>query len=159
MSPEDNKDIRAQTTVRVRALLYGACAAAALHGASARATDPVSQHRQFQLEQQQDALTFQLQQGIRDRASALAPEDARRLDALQLQQRLEYQQLEQQQLQRELSLRRRAPHDTARLDAQRERFAHERQLELQRFELDRHRLIQSMPRQPLQPPLDANRLR
>jgi hypothetical protein len=151
--------MRAQTAIRLRLLLCATCAAAALHGVTARATDRVIQHRQFQLEQQQDALNFQLQQSIRGRASQLAPEDARRLDTLQLQQRLEYQQLEQQQLQRELSLRRQAPHDTPRLEAQRDRFAQERQLELQRFELDRQRLLQSMPRQPLQPPLDAGRLR
>ena len=152
--------MRARFVIGLRPLLYAVVAVAALHGGAARAADPVAQHRRFQLEQQQDALNFQLQQSLRGHTSDLAPADARRLDALQLQQRLEYQQLEQQQLQREQSLRQQAaPHDARRLAAQRQLFAQERQLELQRFELDRQRLLQSLPRQPLQPPADAGGLR
>jgi hypothetical protein len=78
------------------------------------------------------------------------------------QQRLEYQQLEQQQRQREYMLRRNpaaSPHTERQLDAQRELFAQQRQLELQRFELEQQRLLQSMRRQPLQPPLEPGRLR
>jgi hypothetical protein len=151
--------MRARFRICVGTLFYAILAGSPLHSLAASATERGFQHRRFQLEQQQDALSFQLQQSLRGRTSDLAPADARRLDALQLQQRLEYQQLEQQQAQRELSLRLRAPDDTRQLEAQRERFAQERQLELQRFELDRQRLLQSLPRQPLQPPADAGRLK
>ena len=151
--------MRARYRTCVPQLLFIIFAATPLQSVAASPTDRVFQHRQFQRELQQDALNFQLQQSLRGRSSDLAPADARRLDALQLQQRLEYQQLEQRQVERELSLQRQAPYDIRRLETQRELFAQERQLEVQRFELDRQRLLQSLPREPLQPPADAGRLR
>jgi hypothetical protein len=143
------------------AMLSGACALGVLYAETARAADPAFQHRRFQLERQQDALNLQLQQSMRGRRQDLSATDARRLESLQLQQRLEYQQLEQHQLQQEHRLRRDpAPSQDLdrRLDLQRELFAQERQLELQRFELDQQRLLQSMRRPPLQPPLESGRL-
>jgi len=145
-----------------QSLFHAICAFALLHTPLAHSADVDDlQHRRFELQRQQDALNFQLQQGIRGRTQDLAPSDARRVEALQLQQRLEYQQLEQQQRQREDMLRRRLPDtpETARrLDGERELAAQERQLQMQRFELDRQRLLQSLPRQPLQPPLEPGRL-
>jgi hypothetical protein len=44
------------------------------------------------------------------------------------------------------------------LDMQRGLFAQERQLQLQRFELDQQRLLQSARPQPLQPPIGAPQL-
>lgn len=145
------------------ALLLGVSfVTAALHTGAVQAANPASDHRRFQLEQQQDALNFSLQQDLRARNYDLAPADARRLEALELQQRLEYQQLEQRQRQRESSLRHSpipVPDAERRLELQRDLFAQERQLELQRFELDRQRLLQSIARQPLQPRVDPGRLR
>ena len=122
----------------------------------AHAASPGADRRELQLQQQQDSLNLDLQQGLRARRYDLAPADARRLDQLQLQQRLEQSQLEQQQLQRDSLLRRSAAsHSSGALDgnvaAQREIFAQERQLQNQRFEMEQQRLLQSAPRQPLQP--------
>ena len=142
-------------------LLRPLCALALLHAGLAHAVDVDVEHRRFQLEQQQDALNLNLQQNMRSRTPDLAPADAQRLESLQLQQRLQYQQLEQQQRLRDESLRRSLPataEGERQLDSQRQRFAQERQLELQRFELDRQRLLQSLPRQPLQPPAQPGRL-
>jgi hypothetical protein len=132
-------------------LLYAAlaCAATSAHADSSR--------RELQLRQQQDALNLNLQQGMRARRYDLSPTDARRLDQLDLQQRLQLQQLEQQQVQRDELSRREAGSlppgvSDAHLRAQREAFAQERQLQLQQFELDRQRLLQSAPREPLQTP-------
>ena len=128
--------------------------------ASLAAADDL-EHRRFELEQQRDALNLNLQQNMRGRAPDLAPIDAQRLEALQLQQRLQYQQLEQQQRLREEGLRRSLPpsvESDRQLETQRQRFAQERQLEIQRYELDRQRLIQSLPRQPLQLPLQPGHL-
>jgi hypothetical protein len=124
------------------------------------AADP---HRRLHVQQQQDALDLQLRQSAQARRHALRPSDARRLDHLQLQQRMDQQQLELQQIQRERALSRSpgtVPPDVLdrRLDTQREVFAQERALQLQRFELDRQRLLQSMPREPLQPPLGSPQL-
>src|SRR5437899_1101694 len=73
------------------------------------AADADFEQRRSELQQQQDALNLNLQQGIRGRAQDLAPADAQRLEALQLQQRLQYQQLQQQQRVQEESLRQRLP--------------------------------------------------
>jgi hypothetical protein len=134
-----------------------ACAVLYVSGAApaANAADP----RRLQYEQQQDTLNLRLQQSLRARQHELAPDDARRLNQLQLQQRLEQHQLEIQQVQRDRALRQSgsiAPEFRDRtLDAQHELFAQERQLQIQRFELDQQRLIQSARPQPLQPPLGA----
>jgi hypothetical protein len=116
--------------------------------------------RDLQIRQQQDALNLNLQQSIRAPHSDLSAADARRLDQLNLNQRLQQQQLEQQQLQRDELLRRQA--DTlppgvadARIRAQRNVYEQERTLQLQQFELDRQRFLQSVPREPLQTPAGA----
>ena len=119
-----------------------------------------SEHRRLHVEQQQDALNLQLRQSAAARGHALSPSDARRLDSLDLRHRIEQQQLELQQSQRERALDRSAtalPPEVreSRRQAQREAFAQERLLTLQRFELDRQRELLTMPRQPLQSPLGA----
>ena len=137
---------------------YSMLATAALLAVSAVASDVHAQsRRELQLRQQQDALNLNLQQSMRARRYDLSPSDARRLDQLELQQRLQQQQLEQQQLQRDELLRRDAsalPSGVAdaHVRAQRDAFAQERQLQLQQFELERQRIQQSMPREPLQTP-------
>jgi hypothetical protein len=132
-------------------LLYAAlaCAVTTVHADSGR--------RELQLRQQQDALNLNLQQGMRARRYDLSPADARRLDQLDLQQRLQLQQLEQQQIQRDELSRRESGSlppgaSDAQLRAQRDAFTQERQLQIQQFELDRQRLLQSAPREPLQTP-------
>jgi hypothetical protein len=110
----------------------------------------------LQIEQQHDALDLTLQQSMGTRAD-LSARDSGALGRLQLDQRLERQQLEQQQLlQEHLTSRNRAslPADALQreLESQRASFALERQLQAQRFGLDQQRLLQSMSRQPLQPP-------
>ena len=143
-----------------RIIACSICALALLTIPLANAADADFEQRRFQLEQHQDALNLNLQQNMR-RPQDLAPADAQRLESLQLQQRLEYQQLEQHQRLREETLRRSLPATIEagrQLDSQRQRFAQERQLELQRFELDRQRLLQSLPRQPLQPPVQPGQL-
>ena len=119
-----------------------------------------SEHRRLHVEQQQDALNLQLRQIAAARRHALSPSDARRLDHLDLRHRIEQQQLELQQSQRERALERSAtalPLEAreSRRQAQREAFAQERLLTLQRFELDRQRELMTMPRRPLQAPLGA----
>jgi hypothetical protein len=76
---------------------------------------------------------------------------------------MEQQRLDLEQVQRDHALRAQARHDPSepfdrRIEAQREVFSMERQLQNQQFELDRHRLLQSLPRQPLQPPIGASQL-
>jgi hypothetical protein len=122
--------------------------------ANAGATDADLELRRLQIEQQRDALNLELQQSLPSRRSDLDPADVRRLEALRLQQRMQYQLVEQDQLHRSRTLRHNPVlSDDAkdrRLSVQRELFAQERQLMIQRFELDQHRLLQSAPRQPLQ---------
>jgi hypothetical protein len=129
----------------------------------ANAASAATQRRQLQTQQHQDALNLHLQQSIRARRYDLNAADERRLDQLQLQQRLEQQQLEQQQLQRDRLSTRGFPseppgaHD-AQLAAQREIFMQERQLQLQRFDMEQRQLLNSVPRQPLQPGLQPGQL-
>jgi hypothetical protein len=120
--------------------------------------------RDLQIRQQQDALNLNLQQSIRTRRYDLSPSDARRVDQLELDQRIRQQQLDQQQLVRDEQLRRQvttlSPADgDAQLRAQRELFTNERTLQMQQFELDRQRLMQSIPREPLQTPSGGGTLR
>ncbi|MDB5865399.1 MAG: hypothetical protein JWO70_3205 [Betaproteobacteria bacterium] len=132
-------------------LLYAALVCTAAMALDAHAD---SARRELQLRQQQDALNLNLQQSMRARRYDLSPTDAQRLDQLDLQQRLQQQQLDQQQL--ELSRRDAASlppgAGDAHLRAQRDAYTQERQLQLQQFELDRQRLLQSAPRDPLQTP-------
>ena len=123
---------------------------------SADAASAAADRRQLQMQQHQDALNLNLQQSIRARRYDLNAADERRLDQLHLQQRLEQQQLEAQQIQRDRLSRRSVPHEPpgaadAHLAAQREVFMQERQLQLQRFDLEQRQLLNSAPRQPLQP--------
>jgi hypothetical protein len=116
-----------------------------------------SARRELQLRQQQDALNLNLQQSMRARRYDLSPADTQRLDQLDLQQRLQQQQLDQQQLHRDEMSRRDTASlplgaNDAHLRAQRDAYAQERQLQAQQFELDRQRLLQSTPREPLQTP-------
>ncbi len=147
---------------RFKTLLFAAGALVLLHaGADARAAGTID-HRRLQVEQQQDALRLDLQQSMRARRHGISPADAHRLNQLQLQQRVEQQQLEIHQIQREHALRRLpGPTDDAlerRIEMQRGLFAAERQLQIQRFELDQQRLLQSARPQPLQPPIGAPQL-
>lgn len=126
------------------------------------AASATAEHRRLHVEQQQDALNLQLRQSAAARRHALSPSDARALDQLQLRQRMEQQQLELRQSQRQRALERNAAalepgEHERRLDAQRDAFAQERVLQLQRFELDRQRALQMMPREPLQAPLGSPR--
>ena len=94
----------------------------------------------------------------------LAPADMRRIDELLMQQRLDQQRLEIEQwlLQREVERRGSVPDEqekNRRLDRQRDAFQVERDLQAQRFQLERQRLRQSLARQPLQPPTVPGALR
>ena len=60
-----------------------------------------STRRDLQLRQQQDALNLNLQQSMRARRHDLSTSDARRVDQLHLEQRLQQQQLEHMQIQRD----------------------------------------------------------
>jgi len=139
--------------------LYAVFACALLYHSGGVRAAGAADHRRLQFEQQQDALNLRQQQSLRTRQHDLAPEDARRLNQLQLQQRLEQHQLEMHQVQRDRALRQSGPiapeFRDRTLDAQRQLFAQERQLQLQRFELDQQRLLQSAKPPPLQPPLGA----
>ena len=123
------------------------------------------QRHHLQVEQQQDALNLNLRQSI-GRRPDLAPEDARQLDQLQLQQRAQQQLLDQQQeqqLRRDIQVQRNdgalsAQIRDQRLNARRDAFAAERELQMQQFELQQRRLTDSAPRAPLQPPAGSPQL-
>ena len=139
---------RTISTLTLSALL--ACGVAHADGA----------RRELQLRQQQDTLNLNLQQGMRARRADLPPADQRRLDQLDLDQRLRQQQLEYHQLNRDEQLRNQASTlppgvGDAQVRAQREIFNQERALQLQHFEMDRQRALQSIPREPLQTPAGA----
>jgi hypothetical protein len=148
-------------------LVLAALAATAAHAASPFASanpaaGSAARHR-LQIEQQQNALDLNLQQALAARRANLSPADQRRLDQLHLQQRMEQQQLENDQLQREHLLRNgRATLppgvQDGRLATEREIFAQERQLQLQRFEQEQQRLLGPARPQPLQPTPQPGRL-
>ena len=112
---------------------------------------------QLQLEQQQSALDLALRHhGLSTRRYDATSADARRIEALQMQQRLEQQQLEIDHWQRQRALERSAGvprYDAGRRSAelQRDLFRQERDLQIMRFQLDQHRLEQSLTRRALQP--------
>jgi hypothetical protein len=139
------------------ALALQLCAVLTAHAA---ANTPVDHRRALQLQQQQDALNLDMQQGLRARRQDLNPGDARRLEQLQMQQRLQQQQLEQHQLLMDNAWRsnRATPDSQARGAAQAAQFALERQMQLQRFELEQQQLLNSAQRRPLQPPPPDGRL-
>ena len=94
----------------------------------------------------------------------LSPSDARRVRELELQHRLDQQQLELEHQQRLRLLERRHArlpdeHTQHRLLLERDLLRQERALHDRRFELDRQRLLQSMPRQPLEPRTPSGTLR
>lgn len=108
------------------------------------------------LQQQHDTLSLQMRQGMAVSRAQLSAADRRRVDQLQFEQRLQQQQLEMQQLQRESLAR----HDgrsfpdastQAELHVRRQIFQQERQLQIQQFDVDRQRLLQSLTPRPLQP--------
>ncbi|MES2561540.1 MAG: hypothetical protein V4637_02330, partial [Pseudomonadota bacterium] len=111
--------------------------------AHAATNTPADPRRALQLQQQQDALNFEMQQGMRARRNDLDAEDSRRLEQLQMQQRLQQQQLEQRQLLMDNALRnnRATPDGQARIAAQASQFALERQLLMQRFEIEQQQLL------------------
>jgi hypothetical protein len=139
------------------ALALQLCAVLTAHAA----TDiPANTRRALQLQQQQDALNLQMQQGMRARRQDLDTEDARRLEQLLMQQRLQQQQLEQRQLLMDNTLRgdRATPDVQARIAAQAAQFALERQVLMQRFEIEQQQLLNSAQRGQLQPPPAGGRL-
>lgn len=121
------------------------------------------QRRRLQLQQQQDALNLDLQQSMRARRHDLGTADARRLDRLHMQQRLQRQQLEHQQLQADRLNRRDAaalppPAIDTRIAAQDRQFALERQLQMQQFDLEQQQLLNAAPRRSLQSPPASGQL-
>jgi hypothetical protein len=112
------------------------------------ATVSENRHR-LQQQQLQDTLELnQIQSGRRSRAD-ISPADTLRLDQMQLRQRMEQQQLEQQQVQRE-----RLDHGRGGAESliQQQRFAQERQLQLQQFDTEQRELLRTIKPQPLQRP-------
>jgi len=101
---------------------------------------------ELQQRQLQDTLNLQLRQDMA-RRNDLGPRDAVRLDQLQLRQRMQQQQLNQEQLRNEVLNR---DHDPARAAIDQRRYAEERALQLQRFDLEERDLARSLPPQPLQ---------
>jgi hypothetical protein len=121
---------------------------------SLAATPSAARHR-LEQQQLQDTLDLNLRQsGPRSRAD-LSASDALRLEQLHLRQRMEQSQLEQQQLQLERLNRNRDQRDAGR---EQQRFAQERQLQIQRFDMEQRELLSTMKPQPLQRPLPDGRL-
>ena len=114
------------------------------------------------MEQQRDALNLRLPQSSGEPSYDFSASDARKLEQLHIQQLMEQQRLDLEQVQRYHALRARSdasqPFDR-RIDLQRELFSIERQLQNQQFDLDRHRIVQSLQRLPLQPPMGTGQLR
>lgn len=140
-----------------------ACALALVLAAASLASSAFAQSTgdsslRLELEQQQSALDLALRHhGLTNRRADAMAADARRIEALQLRQRLEYQQLEIEQWQRQRALERSAalPADDGgrrSVELQRDLFRQERDLQIMRFQLDQHRLEQSITLRPLQPP-------
>ena len=118
------------------------------------ATESEARHN-LQQQQLQDTLDLNLQQsGPRARAD-LSPADSLRLDQLQLRQRMAQQQLEHQQLQQDRLHRNRGDRN-AQLEQR--LFAQERQMQIQRFDMEQRDLLRSMKPRPLQRPAPGGRL-
>jgi hypothetical protein len=101
----------------------------------------------LQRRQLEDSLRLGTQQAIPPR-STLSPSDARRLDDLQLRQRVEQGRLDQQELMLEQQ-RARNP-DALGLETQQRLLDQERQLQLQRFQLEQQDLLRKAKPRPLQ---------
>ncbi|HET7160847.1 MAG TPA: hypothetical protein VFI62_17750 [Burkholderiales bacterium] len=149
--------LKSITTRTALALALQLCAVLPTYAA---ASTPADTRRALQLQQQQDALNLQMQQGMRARRQDLDAEDARRLEQLHMQQRLQQQQLEHRQLLMDNTLRsdRATPDVQARIAARAAQFALERQVLMQRFEIEQQQLLNSAQRRQLQPPPAGGRL-
>jgi len=133
------------TLPRIVTVLAGLIMVQAAFGA-----DPAAEaraRRSLHQQQLQDSLDLSLQQSLARSRAGLATADAARLEQLALRQRLEQQQLGAQQLVRQHRLR-----EDAHSGLQHRLFAQERELQLQQFNVEQQRLLQSMKRAPLQPP-------
>jgi len=125
---------------RGQIIAIGAAVALAICEAAAAAS-PFEAGRRHDLQQEQtrDALQLELQQSMPRGRANLSSTDMQRLEQLQMRQRMDQRQLEQRQfLQRELM---RNP-DEIHTRQQQRLFRQERQLQLQRFELEQHELLQ-----------------
>lgn len=111
--------------------------------------ESVARHR-LQRQQVEDALRLGTQQARVPRG-VLSPSDARRLDELQLRQRVEQQRLAHEQLMLQQQ-RARDPHALG-LDTQQRLLDQERQLQLQRFALEQEQLLRTARPRPLQRPV------
>lgn len=116
--------------------------------------ESVARHR-LQRQQLEDALRLGTQQALAPRG-ALSPSDARRLDELQFRQRAEQQRLAQEQLILQQQ-RARDPHALG-LDTHQRLLDQERQLQLQRFELEQEQLLRAAKARPLQRPAPGGAL-
>lgn len=116
--------------------------------ATAHAQTPADSTARQRLQQRQleDSLRLGTQQAVP--RSTLSPSDARRLDDLQLRQRVEQGRLDQQQLM--LEQRRARDPDALGLETQQRLLDQERQLQLQRFQLDQQDLLRKAKPRPLQ---------
>jgi len=119
------------------------------------AATPAAARRSLEQQQLEDTLDLSLRQsGPRSRAD-LSATDALRLEQLHLRQRMEQSHLEQQQLQLERLNRNRDQRDATR---EQQRFAQERQLQIQRFDMEQREFMSTMKPQPLQRSLPDGRL-
>jgi hypothetical protein len=117
--------------------------------ATAHAQTPADSAARQRLQQRQleDSLRLGTQQAVPPR-STLSPSDARRLDDLQLRQRVEQGRLDQQQLM--LEQRRARNPDALGLETQQRLLDQERELQLQRFQLEQQDLLRKAKPRPLQ---------
>ena len=133
-------------------LFASALLACALMAASSSSSG--ADRLQLELGQQREALNSNLQQSLRGRTPELSTGNQLKLDQLDLEQRIQQRQLEAEHRQRSVLLERSEALgrvDRRAADLQQDEFAAERSLQAQRFELERQRLLRSMPREPLQP--------
>ena len=111
---------------------------------------------ELQQQQLQDTLDLDLRQSASRARRDLEPADALRLEQMQLRQRLQQQQLQQHQLQQQ-----RLQHGRADIngDIQQRLFAQQRELQIQRFDMEQRELLRTMPARPLQRPSSPGQLR
>jgi hypothetical protein len=122
------------------------------------ATGPEARTR-LQQQQMEDTLELNQLHSTPGRPGYMAPGDTLRLDQLQLRQRMQQQQLEQQQLSQQRLQRQRIDPTFDHRDAlQQQRFAQERQLQLQQFDMEQRQLLGTIKPQPLQRPAPPGQL-
>jgi hypothetical protein len=124
---------------------------------SAAVLDELEDSAERAQERLNDYLNADHQRGLRARQYDIAPYE-RKAEQMQLERRLELQRHERLQAQRDLELRRESgslPPDLLeqRAALQQQIRAQERQIQLQRFEMDRERQLQLLDRGPFLPPL------